>query len=210
MPTIRRGYRYVVAYQRRLLDCVAALNEQIGAMGYEQDGWKPLYYGSPSTKKLAAAHWAWDFSPLYATRFFWTLKGRKANESGASCFILDHVVDTAFETRSQKGGQPDPLEDLTPVEASDSVLRARWFHIMSPLPAAIWELEWDSLVPKFFACPIDEVWPLLPTERPSSRTKDGIVAGGHVVALSTLADPGDFDRTFVAPILDELRRTRQL
>lgn len=60
---------------------------------------------------------------------------------------------------------------------------------MSPLPAAIWELEWDSLVPKFFACPIDEVWPLLPTERPSSRTKDGIVAGGHVVALSTLADP---------------------
>lgn len=52
MPTIRRGYRYVVAYQRRLLDCVAALNEQIGAMGYEQDGWKPLYYGKPKHEEV--------------------------------------------------------------------------------------------------------------------------------------------------------------
>ena len=209
MNTVRQAHRYVVAYQRRILDAVAALHDQIGpdGLGFQPDGWEPLHYGYPAKGVFAPKRWAWDFVPMYAARFYWLHQGRKENAAGTTAFMVDHVVDTAFEPVAAKKRQqePDPLEDLAPSDRSESVLRARWVHLGAPVPANLWQLSWDALVAQSFQCPLAEIWPMEPTDAPRSRARDGMTAGGHVVSVGDLDQPARFGEAFTTPVVAALR-----
>ncbi len=125
LATVRRAYRYVVAYERRVLDAIARVDDVLRDRGFEPEKYAyPIHTEAP-TKRQVLTNWAWNAVPNYARRFKW-LFGEE-NAAGSCWVLVDHVADTAFEKRRiTRPGEPQPLgDDLVPVESSRSVLR--WF-----------------------------------------------------------------------------------
>jgi len=204
LATVRTAYRYVVAYERRVLDGAAAIREAIVELDYQFEGWSPLRRAFPSRNNFPADRWAWDNIPMYAVRFRWNRGGRKENQGGNSWFFLDHVADTAFE-EPRRSGEPDPLTTLRDASESTSVFRARWLKFHEPVSEAHWALSWDDLVGREFGCPTAEVWPLEVTTQPSERRNAALTAGGHVVAIDDLESPEHFNARLVEPVVAALR-----
>lgn len=145
LETIRQAYRYIVAYERRVLDAIGSVDEALLGRGFEREKSEPLYTSWPRRSKVLDPHWAWDEVPNYARRFPWRFG--EPNTAGVRWVFVDHVADTAFEARQIWSKQePDPLHDLEPVEGSNSVLRWTLASFTAPLPVDVYRRVWFDRV----------------------------------------------------------------
>ena len=135
--TIRKAYRYVTAYQRRLLDGLAKVHESLDPR-FSFHGWDSIYHNRPCGRGSQPfdGKWAWDFVPLYDSVFEWRLWTDEPNRAGNVFVFVEHVADSVFEEAYlAKRGEKDPLELG---EESDSVLRGYWVKLYSQIRDELW------------------------------------------------------------------------
>jgi len=61
---VRKAYRLIFAYQRRVLDSIRLLTQE-----YEVLYGGPKFAGRPKFKRFEFDRWSWDYLPLYQTIF---------------------------------------------------------------------------------------------------------------------------------------------
>lgn len=205
LATIRRAYRYIAAYERRVLDAVDAVDEELRELGFERKKphrWSPLYNSFPS-RTYAPEHWVWDNLPNYAMRYQW-ISGAP-NAVGSRWTLLDHVADTAFELRRiAEPGEPNPLEDLAPVEESRSVLRWQTIEFEDSLPEKTYNLSWNKLLETQLGNSISDRRVTTPTASPVVTRTAPLKHAVHCVDIASLTDPDSLRKLFVAPLLGML------
>ena len=130
LADVRKAYRLVYAYQRRVFDLVGAAAEPLEAAGFEFERWEPALFVPPARHFYKPDMWAWDFLPAY---HFWAAWNRHRH-GDARRVVLAVNADTGFE---RKRGEPDPA-DFLPAEKSHSELWATFIRTEHP-PA------WDRL-----------------------------------------------------------------
>ena len=201
LATIRRAYRYVVAYERRILDAMAAIDDTVQRAGFERSKphrWAPIYQAFPS-RDWAPDHWAWDHVPIYACRFEWLIGDK--NTAGNRFVLVDHIADTAYERKRIKHrSEPEPLDGLDASEDSRSILRWMVAELGAPLPGQLWNLGWNDLLQKQLKAPLEEILLDRQPQGPVRRIVEPLTMTAWCVELSTLSDPDALSRLFVAPL----------
>lgn len=209
LETIRRAYRYVVAYERRILDTISRIDSVIHEAGFERwmpERWTPLYRAFPS-RSWSPDRWAWDNVPCYAVRYKW-VKGA-ANTAGTRYVLVDHIADTAFEKkRLSDKNEPDPLEDLPPPDSVRSVLRWHVIEQDEPMPDAIWNLQWHDLIAKRSRISVAEFSLSEPTLSPVKREGSGLRTWTSCVDIASLDTPESLDANFINPLREQLSANR--
>jgi hypothetical protein len=101
---VRRSYRLLQVYQRRLCDLLQLVDGVLAAAGLEFDRWYPINVARPprARKPFWSGTWAWDFTPIYQVRCSW----EQATKGRARRVDIDCIADTAYVTNSE--GEPDP------------------------------------------------------------------------------------------------------
>lgn len=198
LATIRRAYRYVVAYERRVLDAITNVDKTVREAGFIPHRWWPLYRAFPS-HNWAPDRWAWDHIPCYAFRVKWHIGA--SNTAGNKYVLVDHVADTAFEQkRLGDSVEPDPLDGLAPETESRSILRWFTIELNAPLPDNIWRLDWPILLAKQLNVSIADVFPNAETLSPLRRSAGPLETAALCVDLSKMLQPQDLDEQFITPL----------
>lgn len=116
---VRRAYRLVYAYQRRITDVIGAIGEVVHRHDIPFIGWSPVHNAPPvKTGKMffERGKWAWDMLPLYAVHCEWhdpnPRKGFRRRVAVAA------LADTGFV---KEGREPDP-SDFEAAASSRSTL----------------------------------------------------------------------------------------
>lgn len=203
LATIRRAYRYVVAYERRILDAVDRVDETAQEAGFERNTphrWRPLYRDFPS-RAWAPDQWAWNNVPIFACRYEW-LRGTP-NTLGNRYLLLDHIADSAFESKhlSEPLRELDPLHDLGEAQASRSLLRWNVIEVTSVFAPARWNVDWPTLLSRELGIRAADVFPREPIET-IRRQSSALLVDTGCVDLESLDSP----ETFVQRVLDPVRR----
>jgi hypothetical protein len=114
LADVRRAYRLVYAYQRRVFDLFGAVAEPLESNGFEFDRWEPTLFAMPGRHFYKPDRWAWDFLPGYNLWAAWN----RARAGDHRRVVLALDSDTGFD---RKRGEPDPA-DFIPAEKSQSEL----------------------------------------------------------------------------------------
>lgn len=207
LATIRQAYRYVAAYERRVLDSLAELDRHLSPLGFEFKEWGSLKRPFPKRGQFSPRKWAWDNLVFYNVRLQWTHGGRYGNEAGNIYLFVDHVADTGFELHTaSKGTEPDPLQHLPPSTECKSLLRTRWIKFDEAIDDKLWKKSWDKLFETHFGEVMSDFG--LPSHGAApQRLKEGEMrAGGFSMSIDNIRGPDDFGTLFVEPIVNELTR----
>lgn len=143
LTDVRRAFRLVYAYQRRVSDLLAELSATLDANGLQFHEWSPHLYGPPTrsgTEFFRADRWAWDMLPGYSPRCEW--------RSEAAMVVVRRVVmvvraDSGF--RSQYG-EPDP-QGFVPAEDATSDLKIGLWRASTKVE------DWEAAVKAVHALP---------------------------------------------------------
>lgn len=107
---VRRAFRLVHAYQRRLLDLLRLVGDRVRAAYPDPNFgmWSPSGYSAPprSDVDITRGKWAWDFLPLYRFQLDWRSSDRP--KAGALLVGLRHEADTGYGSTGP--GEPDSLK----------------------------------------------------------------------------------------------------
>lgn len=140
LEDVRRAYRLVYAYQRRIQDLLTVIDRHLTKAGLPFVQWAPLFFRAPvrSRKKFFERKWAWDLLPAYAFWCAWeTPKDSKALSRRVA---LSVVADTGFP--EGPASEPDP--DRFPGAAeSRSQLQLSLFSSDAA------RIDWDHAWPLF-------------------------------------------------------------
>ncbi len=205
LANIRRAYRYVVAYERRVLDAVDIVDEVLRGSGFDRANphRTPLYNSFP-TKGYAPQHWTWDNVPNYACRYQWNTG--EPNAAGNRWVLVDHIADTAFERRQLAvGGEPDPLSDLEPVEAARSILRWHAITFSDALPPPLYRRSWNNLLAEHYGVPATQLMFSEPLVEPHPRVVAPLALTTHCIDLGELKDGSALRTLFVEPLVTCLK-----
>lgn len=127
LAQVRAAYRLIHAYQRRILDLLAVLDEQLAKHGMVFDEWRTPYYNPPVRSDTKPFHgkWAWDLLPGYSLWCTW----ENADKAKRWRRIYVHVAtDSSFEDfKKTVHGEP-MAENMLPVEKTSSAL---WISLYS-------------------------------------------------------------------------------
>ena len=208
LETIRRAYRYVVAYERRILDAVDVVDEALRKYDFEQHTpyrWLPIYNSFPS-RKFAPESWAWDNFPNYAMRYRW-ISG-EPNALGSRWVLLDHIADTAYERRRHDHrDEPDPLVDLGDPAESTSVVRWHLVTFTEPLPKRTYDLSWNDLLATSLGRPASDFLPSVATRSSLKFDSEMISLRTHCIEVSELSDSEALNKQLLVPLLKAIDAT---
>jgi len=213
MTNIRNAHRYVVAYQRRLLDGIQLLNQRVDKT-FIFYWWTPLFNAPPPQRgtDINGTKWAWDFIPLSFVRFQWK-KGDATKGNGATYILIEHIIDTELAKLFAVGGEPDPIEsNLQQTNESSSLLAARVVRFDNPVSSDDWSKEWGEAIFELYNKDSDDVksreelWPRFnePID-PQQFERNGITLKYFAVSIANLPDRKCFETKFITPLLKTLK-----
>lgn len=116
---VRRSYRFLYSYQRRVRDLLQLIDGHLGRLGLEFNHWSPMWFSPPSRRSTAffqPGAWAWDMLPGYAIETCWV--SRVGKQEHSSRVFINVRADTGW---AYGGGEPD-AEAFAHVEDSRSVI----------------------------------------------------------------------------------------
>ncbi|MDC0670342.1 SIR2 family NAD-dependent protein deacylase [Nannocystis radixulma] len=128
---VRRSYRLVYQYQRRVFDRLAELTDALAAMGLAFERWDPALYSRPAkstTEFFRRPYWAWDLLPAYHLRLVFSAS--VAEDRSARRIVVSVVADDGFRARSSRD-EPDP-RFFAPAEQSRTELRVDMMRVTDP------------------------------------------------------------------------------
>lgn len=135
LTDVRRAYRLVVSFQRRMNEVFHAVHELLQKDGLEFKLWWPYHHNPPlkhNKPQFQPQTWAWDLFPGLCMTSEWR------DDAGP---VVRRVwmaleTDTALADAKTRGGQPEPTS-FGPVEDSRTEL---WFGLYT---ADATPLDWD-------------------------------------------------------------------
>lgn len=132
---VRRAYRLLQVYQRRLCDLLQLADGVLATAGLEFERWDPINVARPprGRKPFWSGTWAWDFTPIYQVRCAW----KQAMKGSARRVVIECFADTAYITSSE--GEPDPS---TFKDASQSATELRVGLWRARAKRANWDQAW--------------------------------------------------------------------
>lgn len=120
LTDVRRAYRLVQTYQRRLWDLLRGLDDVLSHAGLPFVRWKPMNVWPPPKPgtRFFESRWAWDFIPAYKIGCEWEqIDTRK--KLARRVFVIA-TADTGYDATSE--GEPDPAW-FKPAEECATMLR---------------------------------------------------------------------------------------
>ena len=131
---VRRAYRLLHAYHRRLLDILATVDDALVVGGLGFDSWEPLNVDLPrrGTNKFFVNRWAWDFTPIYRVVSEWKSEPKSGT---VRCVHIESIADTGYDDSSD--GEPNPA-CFSGAEESETQLRIELW--IAPTPTPNWEV----------------------------------------------------------------------
>ncbi len=158
LTDVRRAYRLVYAYQRRMNDLMAEIDTALAEQGLEFEVWRPVFNASPPRSGTAyfRGRWAWDMLPGYATQVQWCDSARR--KGSRRRVVVQAVADSG---RTFDGAEPDPV-DFEAAEESETQLRIGLWTTTASQPA--WDAAWSAVSTR------DRYW---------EGVQDAEIDGGH-------------------------------
>lgn len=140
LADVRRAYRLVQAYQRRLCDLFQLIDEELVEKHQFQFWlWDPFHASRPTQRKtrfFRPKTWAWDLSPGYQVQCQWTATVKKRTRRVA---ILA-IADTGFGDTGTP--EPDPGK-FAPVEECGTELLIGLWTAETSQPD--WDTAWERM-----------------------------------------------------------------
>ena len=132
---VRRAYRLVQTYQRRLWDLLHGLDELLSRAGLPFVRWMPMNVSTPPKPgtRFFVGRWAWDFIPAYQIGCEWEQRGKKLTRR---VFVIA-TADTGYDATSDD--EPDPA-NFKPAEECATMLRVGLWTAATSSP------DWDEAV----------------------------------------------------------------
>lgn len=185
LADVRRAYRLVYAYQRRVFDLMAEVDGTLTEQGLAFVKWSPLFNHAPPAAKTPffKKRWAWDMLPGWAVSCRW--EDPKLVKGLQRRLVFQSVADTG---RKYDGAEPDPV-DFDEVTQCRSELRiGRW---TTSAKAPDWAVAWEKV------SAIDDYW-----ARPQIVEIDGATYTYHYLGLdlAELVDPGAVQSLVIDPL----------
>lgn len=142
LVNVRRANRLLADYHKRVLDIlqmVQAEAESVPGLRLKFQHWQPVHHAHIERQhKNPLGHWAWDFSPLFATWFRWTSEGEEGpRRAGQVAVFAQHVTDTGYEGPPVRRG-PDPAR-FRPAEECETSLHLWIFALVQGTLPATWD-----------------------------------------------------------------------
>lgn len=125
---VRRAYRLLAIYQRRLLDL--GTNAAV-LLGFEFGFWEPATNRPSATQSDPSERWVWDLLPAHRAKFNYQPSAKPA--ASEWMLTIDHDPDTGFRSAGSK--EPDPAL-FEPAAASRSLIKLHAFAIKGGQPSA--------------------------------------------------------------------------
>ncbi len=142
LADVRRAFRLVYAYQRRLFDLYAEVDGLLVEKGLAFERWGAVWNASPprTGTPFFRNKWAWDMLPGYALGCYWV--DQKPRGGLRRRLLLQAIADTG---RTYDGAEPDPVQ-FDDVETARSTLRmGRW---TSTAGKPDWNAAWQRISDK--------------------------------------------------------------
>lgn len=178
---VRRSYRLLQLYQRRVLDLC---RELVDAMGSDLQFyyWTPSYFWPPPQRGTdpATGRWSWDFLPLYDFCVFYQPLGQDVHHHQRGDWMLVIRVSSDSGYKSEGRVEPDSVQFEDPA-VSNSVLRLYLYYCEA-------EVDGNWFYDVFNA----NAWPS--DQDVESSEKDGVKTLGHKIALEGLAGAEQIQR----------------
>ncbi|XXY48848.1 hypothetical protein WME91_53475 [Sorangium sp. So ce269] len=139
LADVRRAYRLLHAYHRRLCDLLQVTEEFLAERGFEFERWAPINVARipQSTKPFfRPEQWAWDLTPVYQVECLW-----RGSNNGTHYKVHIHAIaDTGYDDACD--GEPDPTR-FRAVETAASELRIGLYRTRAKKPD--WSSAWAQL-----------------------------------------------------------------
>jgi len=139
---VRKAYRLLSLYQRRVLDLV----KETGSM-FDLDfyGWSPVHFGRIG--KLGTdptGKWAWDLIPLYCASFLYVQPSynRRHRRQGEWMLEIGVNSDDGFDPSSKKNLEPN-VSDFRPAEECKSWFGLYCWFSTTTVKESDWLQLWD-------------------------------------------------------------------
>ncbi len=131
LADVRRAYRLVWSYQRRVLDIVALIAGEFDE--HEFYVWETYPRDRPAGRiKDPTGKWAWDLVPLHKASFLYLPPEADRNRPISGQWMLEIAVETddGFED-PETGDEPDAAEFDDAASCSSTVTLYAWLCIAS-------------------------------------------------------------------------------
>ncbi len=126
LADVRRAYRLIWSYQRRILDIVALVAGEFEE--HEFYGWETYPRDRPCGRwKDPTGKWAWDLLPLHQASFLYLPPDADRNRPAAGQWMLEIVVkaDDGFED-PETGDEPDASDFTDATSTSSKISMYGW------------------------------------------------------------------------------------
>lgn len=139
LTDVRRAYRLLHAYHRRVNDLFYAVHEFLEKQGAEFASWGPLNVWSlPQKTKpfFKPETWAWDLTPAYQVECVW----HRFRDGIHHKLHIHAIADTGYDAAGE--GEPDPAK-FERAEKSRSEIRVGLHRTRAKNPD--WSEAWKKL-----------------------------------------------------------------
>ncbi|HRI68758.1 MAG TPA: hypothetical protein PK156_31230 [Polyangium sp.] len=135
---VRRAYRLLHAYHRRLQDLLHTTHDFLINEGFQFEYWSPLNVARlpQSTKPFFGSHWGWDLTPGYQVQCIW----RRTKDASSHRIFVHSIADTGYKTSAE--GEPNPAT-FEAAETSRSEIRVGLYRTGTTEPD--WGAAWNLL-----------------------------------------------------------------
>ncbi|AUX32024.1 MULTISPECIES: hypothetical protein [Sorangium] len=141
LAEVRRAYRLLHAYHRRLCDLLQVTDQFLAERGFEFERWEPVNVARlPRSAKpfFRPEYWAWDLTPAYQVECSW-----HGSREGIHCKVYIHAIaDTGYVDSGDR--EPDPTR-FRAAEETASELRVGLHRTRARKPD--WSGAWKLLSP---------------------------------------------------------------
>lgn len=176
LTDVRRAYRLLWGYQKRILHIVTLIREQLGFVPDQID----FKFELPDDAIQAPDNWMWDALPFSLIGFEST-DGTDSRKIGARLLYIDVISDTGLHDEKARGGgnwEPNPAR-LPPPEECRSELR---LYLLENPRNRRGEIYWHEEV-------VEKVYHWNPDAKAYDDKGGGVRIYGERIDLSELGTP---------------------
>jgi hypothetical protein len=139
LSDVRRAYRLLQVYHRRLCDLLDSLHDVLAGGGLAFDRWEPMNVWrlpKPKTPFFRPEQWAWDLTPAYQVRCAWeqAAKGRSRR------VIVEAIADTGYTASDE--GEPEPSAFKDAEQCATELRVILW---TARAKRADWDAAWQKV-----------------------------------------------------------------
>lgn len=146
---VRRAYRLLWSYQRRVLDTIGLIAGEFDTLSFAT--WQPTDFFPPAKRSVNPGdHWAADLLPLMGADFFYLPQGhdRSLAQKGQWMLAINVTSDSGYQIEEP---EPDP-GDFEAAEMCESALSIYIVKSLAERPVRwvedLWdEMEWPEAYP---------------------------------------------------------------